>query len=151
MKLNIKLDDSVKIKSPIYSFVLKQKIISVINKIGRDRFDKVKWIIFDAKNLNKRKFSSLLNIPSVYIVRQGKDYGFCIYEECEIWISTVTIQSSGLFEQNIKTLVPELNNSDFLADVIIDELTHIMTGKDHGSKEYDMQFNEYHNRYYNRL
>ena len=37
---------------------------------------------------------------------------------------------------------------DMLANVIMDELAHIKTGKDHGTKEYDEKLASYHKRYY---
>lgn len=37
---------------------------------------------------------------------------------------------------------------DILANVIMDELAHIKTGKDHGTKEYDEKLASYHKRYY---
>lgn len=114
-------------KSLIYDYkgILQKKINEVCLKIGFNDSD-VNWYIFDpSKGKNIIEFA--------LVGEQGKDYGYCLPRKKEIYISVLAIEAQ--LEKSNSLLAVD-RNSDFLADVILDEITHIQTAKDHDDAEY---------------
>lgn len=144
---NIKFerDDCLMISKNGYIKILQSKINSVCKIIGFDD-SKIQWIIYDPimrKTLLKQISEGF----------SGKDYGYCIPGKNIIYISTLSIQkndSNSLFEK-YHTVLPSnkyKDKDDFLANVIIDEITHFQTHCNHGSLIYDKKFKENINKYY---
>lgn len=131
-----------------YMKILENKISIVCNKIGFDD-SHITWFIFDA---DERKRESKNIMDSLRIGYTGKDYGFSYINKNEIWISTLSIRKDKNSVQfNMIGNLPKLplkKENDFLASVIIDEITHIQTGCDHGSYEYDIKLQENTEIYY---
>lgn len=129
-----------------YKEKLNQKIQDVCSKIGFDDSN-ITWVIYNPKSKSKDK---LLN--NIFIGINGKDYGYSILQYNEIWISILSITSkySMLIEDRIAEIL-KLNNEkgkDFLANVILDEVTHIQTKCDHGDNQYDEKLKENYKLYY---
>ncbi len=129
-----------------YKEILQKKISSVCSKIGFDDA-KITWLIFDP-NEKERKNA----FDHIRIGMNGKDYGFCIPAENKIWISTLSIMkdkdSSPINRIRSQLKIPRDVEEDFLADVIIDEITHIQTNCDHGNSKYDRKLQENAEKYY---
>lgn len=129
-----------------YEEILEKKINSVCSKIGFDD-SKITWFIF-----NPDEQKSKNNIGHIRIGYGGKDYGFCVPSENKIWISTLSIMkdrnASPLNIIHYRAKLPGMKEDDFLANVILDEITHIQTGYNHGSDEYDRKFQENVKKYY---
>lgn len=142
----IKYDDGVIILS--FNKTILQNAVTEVCKKLREDFRDIKWVIYDENSIRKKYGKE--NILATYIVPQGIEYGFCRCNEREIWISTKTLRSSGIERLSSAHLVNKHKNDELLVNVILDELAHIKTGKDHGSKEYDNQLRQYHDRYYSK-
>ena len=138
--------------TPIMGFDLYEKILR--NKIDlvckRIHFtpSTVKWIIFDSSE-RKRDLKG-----NVLVGTRGSDYGFCFPKRKEIWISTLALQKSN-FNKKTESLQRQVFNtlmynrtSDYLADVLIDEITHIQTGKDHEDLKYKETFTKNRKMFY---
>lgn len=150
MKLDVRFDISAN-NSPIYSMILQNVIKKISKKIGED-FYNIKWVIFDTNNRRKNNTKNeLMKVSPLFIVSQGADYGFYDYKSQEIWISTMALRSSGWNNLSLPNLISGRNKPDLLVNVILDELAHLKTGEDHGSREYDNQLKMYRNRHYTKL
>lgn len=132
---NIVMDTNVLLA--VFKEILEKKIIEVCNRLGFDDSD-VTWHIFDPKNKSNCILSQML------IGTRGKDYGYCNPKSKSIWISTFAIMNSEM--HSIQSNFSTLNNnrlhpssSDLLANVIIDEITHLQTNCNHGTSKYDNQ------------
>lgn len=129
-----------------YKEILQKKINSVCGKIGFNDA-KIIWLIFDPNE--KERENAFDNIR---IGLNGKDYGFCIPAENKIWISTLSIMKdkdlSPINKIRSQLKIPGDVEEDFLADVILDEITHIQTNCDHGSSKYDRKLQENAEKYY---
>ena len=129
-----------------YEMILQEKITEVCRKIGFDD-SQVSWVIFDADDFYPNKIAS-----SILIGTRGSDYGFFDHNTREIWISKNAIQMAKPRITNIlknSVLSNTLNReSDFLADVLLDEITHFQTGANHGETKYDRKLQENHAKYY---
>lgn len=129
-----------------YEEILQKKISSVCSKIGFDDA-KITWLIFDPNEKGRKNA-----FDHIRIGMNGKDYGFCIPAENKIWISTLSIMkdkdSSPINRICSQLKIPGNVEEDFLADVIIDEITHIQTNCDHGNSKYDKKLQENAEKYY---
>ena len=87
----------------------------------------ISWVIFDAESFYSSKIAS-----SVLVGTRGRDYGFFVPDTHEIWISTKAIQMAQPKSTSLlkKSVLPNTvkQESDFLADVLLDEITHFQTG-----------------------
>ena len=135
----------------IYRIVLEEAINYVSKKLSLTIPPEIEWIIFEP-NRNLPQVSSIEQSLSRAIIKnlplKGHEYGHCIVKEKKIWISTVAIQSYNVATvQRMK--LPGIKQSNcLLANVIMDELAHIITGKDHGDPIYDRELMSYRSRYY---
>lgn len=126
-----------------YKKVLQSKIDKVCSKIGFDD-SKIQWLIYNPKS-NKTSLAQIL------VGLNGEDYGYCNPNDNMIWISTLSIQkdaSSSPLKNYNNLLKLQKDTNDFLANVIIDEITHIQTKSNHGSAKYDDKFKDNVMRYY---
>lgn len=123
-----------------YEDVLRRRINQVCQKIGFDD-SRIIWTIFNAKN--KRA------IDSVLVGLKGEDYGYCVPKENKIFISIQAIQRDSLSNPINKIVkVSGKKENNFLADVILDEITHIQTRSNHGDGKYENQLNKNRRKYY---
>lgn len=122
-------------EQPVYKFVLQQKIAEVCKAIGFDDSD-ITWIIFDNRNFNLIKHTANYgwNLGELFTVNHGEDYGYCYPARNEIWISTFTLQQAAPAARKVYiSSTPSICKRDILADVLIDEITHIQTQCDHNT------------------
>ena len=117
-----------------------QKIKSIL---GHDFPFDVKWIIF---NPDTKFRSSMSSFEKALYPRKGKEYGFYDPRKKEIWVSAPAVRlynnrqpqkTNAISLQQIKP-----KQSNLLIYVIIDEITHAITGRDHGSKKYKRKYQE---------
>lgn len=129
-----------------YKEILQKKINSVCGKIGFNDA-KITWFIFDPNEKERKNAFDYIRIGL-----NGKDYGFCIPAENKIWISTLSIMKdkdlSPINKIRSQLKIPGDIEEDFLADVILDEITHIQTNCDHGSSKYNRKLQENAEKYY---
>lgn len=135
----------------MYRTVLEEAINDVSKKLSLTIPSEIKWIIFEPTR-DLPQVSPIEQALSKTVIknlpRKGHEYGHCIVKEKKIWISTVAIQS-----YNVATVprmkIPGIKQPNcLLVDVIMDELAHINTGKDHGDPIFDRELMSYHSRYY---
>lgn len=140
---NIRYDMGTNFAS--YGITLQRTITDILNKIGISD-EGIKWVIFDEKKFMKN--SLLPSIPTFYLEKDYK-YGFCNIDKKEIWISTAAIMRAPLYDipDVMKKVLPTKMNN-FLVNVILDELAHIVTKKNHGNKIYDDKLMSYYRCYY---
>lgn len=124
-----------------YKKILQNKISKVCSKIEFDD-SKITWVIFNPDEHEREDFLGYIGRFCGWNLRRycGWDYGHCNPKKNKIWISTLSIMKD--YDAS------RLKKDDFLADVIIDEITHIQTDSDHGSAKYDMTFRENMINYY---
>ena len=142
---------SEKTNLAIYSIILQEAISDVKQKVGISD-DEIEWIIFDEKDYMEDKFCGKISIPSFLHQTQYK-YGFCHIDRKRIYISTAAIMTSSIsdFKRGIWQIsYLQKVKKVFLVNVILDELAHIKTGKDHGDKIYETTLEKYHNAYYGK-
>lgn len=140
-------------EQPVYKFVLQQKIAEVCKAIGFDDSD-ITWIIFDNRNFNLIKHTANYgwNLGELFTVNHGEDYGYCYPARNEIWISTFTLQQAAPAARKVYiSSTPSICKRDILADVLIDEITHIQTQCDHNSISYKAKLGENKRKYYQRI
>jgi hypothetical protein len=129
-----------------YEEILQEKINSVCGKIGFDD-TKITWFIFDSNETDRKN-----TLAHIRIGLNGKDYGFCIPVKNKIWISTSSIMKDKNLSliNKMRSQLKRLGDieEDFLADVILDEITHIQTNCNHGSSKYDRKLQENAEKYY---
>jgi len=166
---NIEYSANINILYYNYKEILGKKITEVCNKIGFDDPD-ILWFIYDPNKpvpeAENHLAGSKRHSPLDEIKRQinkvlGQKirsvinyYGYCFIKEKKIWISIASImKDSGLlpFNNPLFKNYSRISGSDFLADVIIDEITHIQTGCDHGDPKYDTQRQKNTERYYTTI
>ena len=143
-KIEFRNDSSV--FAVTYRQILQEKINVICKKIGFDDFE-VTWVIYDPKDEQSKMIEDvvLVGIP-------GKDYGYTILEQKKIYISILAMRKNinqGIYD-SVKKLGGICTQDDFLANVIIDEITHIQTGVNHGEERYDKKFRENLWKYYNQ-
>lgn len=129
-----------------YQKILAQKIKEVCSKISFNHSTQT-FHIYDPK------FGIPKTIHDVLTGSNGNKYGYTDVKTWDIYISTLAIRNDMLFANDkISRMFDNISGlkkrDDFLADVIIDEITHVQTHKDHGNKEYDKKWLENMNLYY---
>lgn len=127
----------------IYGIILQKAINKVLNKIGIS--DKgITWIIFNEKShIGNGTLLSSITLHNSY------KYGYCNIDTKVIGISTAAIMKAPNYD--VPTIIQNVlqqTKNDFLVNVILDELAHITTKKDHGSRVYDATLSDYYKRYY---
>lgn len=144
--MNIRFDNDVGLT--MYSVILKQALKDITKKIGVNASG-ITWVIFDEKSFAEKKKAGYfqVNIPS-FLMLQNYQYGLCYIDKKEIWISTTAIQSYSLNSPMLLNPFAMKKQDILLVNVILDELAHIKTGKDHGNTQYESLLQEYHHRYY---
>ena len=129
-----------KCSDPVYKKILLDKIRKVCKKIGFDD-SKIRWVIYKPNKYEIKLNTNLLSY----------DFGFCILEKNEIWISTLAIEKERSNLTCEKSCVfPPKNESDSLENILIDEITHIQTRCDHGNPIYDNKHKENIQKYYQK-
>lgn len=134
----------------IWHEILQEAITDIEKKTGLTD-DGIEWIIFDEKDHLEWNFLNK-NMPS-FIYQNSYRYGFCYLDMKQIWISTAAIMRSSLsdFKRKLPMILTKQNEEGiFLVNVILDELAHIVTKKNHGDKEYDSKLEKYYKAYYRK-
>lgn len=141
---NIRYDIGTSFAS--YGITLQKTITDILNKLGISD-EGISWVIFDERKFMKE--SILPSIPSIYLEKNYK-YGFCDIENKEIWISTAAIMKAPLYgiQDMINKVLFQPPSDNFLVNVILDEMAHITTKKNHGNKIYENKLLSYHRSYY---
>lgn len=130
-----------------YRTVLEKAIHDVSKKLSLTPSPEITWIIFDSN----RDLSQLSTMEQMIVKsrpRKGHEYGYSDPKSKKIWISTMAIESYNIAAiPSIK--IPGIKPVDcLLANVIMDELAHINTGRNHGDPIYDRELMSYRSRYY---
>ena len=135
----------------VYEITLQKTITRILKKIGIS--DKgITWVIVKEEKLKKmdeqlkkKDNVSIIDalLPSSPLVKEKCRYGLCDPDTSTIWISTEAIQTASFpMESQL------LKRQNRLVNVILDELAHIETGKDHGDREYDAKLESFKEKYY---
>lgn len=152
MEPKIKMTSNTAVLLSGYLNCLSDKIKTVCSKIGFS-YTGITWIVFDPA-ISDIYGNKPDNMQKIFIGRKGIDYGATNGIDT-IWISTLAISKDYSTFNTLKKLQQNIgifptNDKDFLAEVIIDELTHIATGCDHGTAKYDKKYAEFMNAYYRK-
>lgn len=115
---------------------LQEEIDKVLRRLSESD-DEITWIITDEYSMVGCRNLVLKKSPAWAIPSCNEIY---------IDICLLRSPSNCLAMPATRLFVPP--GVDMLANVIMDELAHIKTGKDHGTKEYDEKLTSYHKRYY---
>jgi len=136
----------------IYKNTLEKGVRPILNRIGHD-FSLVKWIIYDNKNppdevaawadqnpMRQIIYKNGGMVTEVLAEKYDKAYYACT--DCEksiIYISTTTIRlyKEPLLPCHIPFPVQRPQTLSRFACIIIDELTHVATKSDHGTRSYE--------------
>lgn len=140
MEPKIKLDDKIIINLN-YKKRLSEKIKLVCSKI-QVPYSNIEWYIYDPKSNNP--------IGNMLIGSNGENYGYCYPYEKKIYISTLAInrdKQTPIYEKSFN-MRPFERKRDFLAEVIMDEIAHIVTGCNHGNSKYDTELERLRKLYY---
>ena len=128
--------------NPLLKPILMEKVREVSAKIGFDA-SKVTWRTY--RNYRIGDPISHFTKKKVY------NYGYCYPEKREVFIEEQLIMNSLQSPKFFRAVFPELyrsNDQVTLERVLIDEITHIQTGLDHGTTGYDKQFQFNWNKYF---
>lgn len=142
---NIRYDDNSS-HMAVYKELLQAKIYSVCQSIEFDD-EGISWVIFNAKKAYPDDI-----IGPILVGRKGSDYGFFDPRKGEIGISIEAIQRGASVTSMVDTIAISMfkpsKRDDFLADVLLDEITHYQTGANHGTPKYDDKLRDNRRRYY---
>lgn len=134
----------------IYKVILQENIDLVLKNIGISD-ENIKWIIFDEADFSSKQIPK--NVP-INILDQFGVFKYGLYNPAtnEIRISTAAIRRAtpiiNTFLYKNICISPERRN--FLADVIMDELAHATTKKNHGDSIYEEKLQYFRDCYYNK-
>ena len=163
----LKTNDS---PNPLLKSILQNKISSVLQKISESDHD-ILWVIYPhltllsaSNNWKPCYWLSLCNCIEVIIPKKDTTFkvdrdhftklGFSLYKCKIIFIADTAIQNaltSSIFrnlESKYSYLHLKNKLDDQLANIIMDELAHIKSQKNHGNPEYDGLLNSYKVKYY---
>lgn len=130
---------------PINRYILSKKIKLVCSKVGF-KYDNIKWNIYDNNMQKKLEPWNKMNSKN--------PYGYCIPKEKRIYISTQSIKYEMSRPEKFQIIMKCMNvkkKQDLLADVILDEIAHIITNKGHESVEYKETLNRLRHIYYDKF
>ena len=135
----------------IYEGILEGAINDVCQRIGFDP-NTVVWVIYsvdDSKLIPPLVPDWLMNCD----FRRKNQWGYCKIAEKAIYISTKAIIKSKYAIPNECSLSFGKRRSahDMLTDVLLDEITHIQTRRDHGYPAYDQQYQNNYCKYYGSI
>lgn len=143
-----------------YKLILNNAIQDFVKKTKVD-IRGITWEIVSENDLDLMYNKSRENYISNNTIKmpdilKKKRYGLCNIDTKTIFISKDAIQSHKIthnFDKNIRRSFPPYINKNeepsILIRVIIDELAHIYTKRDHNTKEYEDKYNELLNFYVN--
>ncbi|MBO4510694.1 MAG: hypothetical protein J5718_05055 [Lachnospiraceae bacterium] len=141
-----------------YSEILQKKITEVCKKIGYDDSD-VTWEIFDSFPENADGSPKTVNEQiQAYTETDGPNYACTFLDNNKVCISfkAIRVEScSSDLDLKLSDLVAskkEINAAeDELAEILIDEITHLQTRKDHGDDIYERKRLENRNKFYSAV
>lgn len=105
----------------------------------------ITWTILNNKGFNVNDYGASFcwNLEDLFVVKRGKDYGYCYPAKNEIWVSTLALRQNLYTLTKTTTCTPfPLWKNDILADVLVDEITHIQTMRDHDDEYYNSKLKE---------
>ena len=149
---DISFDTGAEVNLSAYKDILQRTINDVLKKI-KISDDGIQWLIVEEekfkemdKKLNKMNGISIIDglLPISPLFKEKCKYGRCNLKTNTIWISTAAIHTATF---PIESLLPKKRKT-LLVDVILDELAHIQTRKDHGDREYDAKLASFREKYY---
>ena len=145
---------------------LQKKINTVLNKIHETDTD-INWYIFDEYNKPnislieeciKKHYRPFLkeNTLATFLLKKDICPGLASPKTNTIWIYKNAITPTPImpsflqeiYEQTYASVYGKPKN-DTLANILMDELAHIKTGKNHGNDIYDSTLQKYINKFYN--
>lgn len=142
MVINIKYDKGAT-PCALSNAILKKAVEQVFEVLNESP-DNIKWFIFDEKTINRPELTSKIKsklFSMSLVFNSNYIYGFRPKNTSEIWISKQAIESF-----SITTCMIGIDVRNLLIRVILDELAHVKTNKDHSNKEYDNKLEEYYGK-----
>ena len=127
-----------------YRTALQETIKDILKRIEVSD-EGIKWVIIEEekfKEMDKLAPDKLFPISS--FIKEEYKYGCCDIKTNTIWISTEAIHTAPL---PVERLFPQRVKNQ-LAEVILDELAHIMTKRNHGDEKYEEALATYRKKYY---
>ena len=134
-----------------YKSVLQRKITAVCSRIGFDD-SKVIWEIFDSfvEYADGRRKPTNINKMFVGIKTNGADYAATDVKNRVVYVSLMAIRLDRSFVgiPIVSGALPLYSGLGFgrirkyedkLANILIDEFTHLQTKENHGNEKYDKQ------------
>lgn len=132
--------------------VLLEKVDSIAKKIKLDTG--ISFVIYKNATFANSLHSMKIDISKLLMNRSNRNAcGYCFPSLKKIYINEAIITENS-FDRLIKDSYFSVGNmhfnkqSDLLTDVILHELAHIKTGKDH-DRRFEMVFEQYKALYYN--
>lgn len=150
--------------NPIYTEFLTKGIAAITHRIEVDA-SSIQWIVYDSNHapdltaygkpkstLQQLNEKFMLSLPQIRRQYGVSEYGFCYICNKTIYISLKTILSCRNLLP-VPSLPPQVNfmlnrraGPSLFTSVILDELTHIVTGKGHDSPEYKATLASYYQK-----
>lgn len=150
--------------NPIYAAILTKGIAAITHRIEVDA-SSIQWIVYDSNHapdltaygkpkstLQQLNEKFMLSSPQIRRQYGVSEYGFCYICSKTIYISSKTILSYRNLPP-VPSLPPQVNfmlnrraGPSLFTSVILDELTHIVTGKEHDSPEYKATLASYYQK-----
>lgn len=137
----------------MYSEILQNKIDSILGKIGISD-EGITWIICTEDYLKSEHFKKE-QFPLIFQYVMPPRYGRCSWKkeggkiQNTIGISTAALHAEWKNTNSFTRIwFIRKKKRDLLADVIMDELAHIITRKHHKTQIYNDTLKKYHEKYY---
>ena len=150
--------------NPICAAILTKGIAAITHRIEVDA-SSIQWIVYDSNHapdltaygkpkstLQQLNEKFMLSSPQIRRQYGVSEYGFCYICSKTIYISSKTILSYRNLPP-VPSLLPQVNfmlnrraGPSLFTSVILDELTHIVTGKGHDSPEYKATLASYYQK-----
>lgn len=142
---DIYFDTDAEVEISAYKSILQRTITDILKKIAIS--DKgISWVIVEEEKFKEMDGVSDIDklLPISPLIKEKYKYGRCNPKTNTIWISKAAIHTAPLPVEN---LLPKKYQNQ-LVDVILDELAHVETGKDHGDSEYEAKIASFREKYY---
>ena len=141
---DISFDTGAEVNFSAYRVILQETINDVLKKI-KISDEGIKWFIVEEEKFKEMDRVSLNKLsPISPFIKEKNRYGCCDMERRIIWISTEAIHTAPF---PVERVFPK-RRPNLLVNVILDELTHIVTKRKHGDEIYEEQFESFKRKYY---
>lgn len=125
--------------------VLEYYIQKILRAIGEND-NGIIWYLCKEIDLPTNKNRCVIIANRKVPLNRKLIYGECNIKTKEIWISTAAIATAPN-KSMLSNITMRKGSLSLLEKVIIDEFTHIKTGRDHGDPKYDYYYDRYINMY----